>query len=417
MEEKKRMRRTKTMWLGSMVLMGLFAPGMVRADVDPEAELKAISAHVQAEIKDAQDKKVEPDMTALRKEYADMAKTAAKGVDPAKVEPAKAMAWARLFSAAQDPQKMIAAARRFLTSNPEPQPKFNALMTILGGYAQSEDADGIIKTVKEIQPSTPMMAIQLAGTTANDIDTVTDKKGLKPALALLKQVEALVPFDQLKTPQEINAGDSILLEMSSAEAVVLDKMGKRGEALATLEAGKKRLSPKSRFAAGFTSKYNFISLPGSTAPVLKRERGYGAFTSLDAYKGKVVVLDFMAHWCPPCKAAFPDMKKMYDDLHGEGLEVVSITNYYGFFDKEKGLTPDAEFARMEGFVEKYHLTWPVVFGDPSNAENYGVSGIPHFVIIDRTGKVNSITVGYTPELHAKLRKTVESLLSRKVALK
>jgi thiol-disulfide isomerase/thioredoxin len=261
------------------------------------------------------------------------------------------------------------------------------------------------------------MAIQLAGTTANDIDTVTDKKGLKPALALLKQVEALVPFDQLKTPQEINAGDSILLEMSSAEAVVLDKMGKRGEALATLEAGKKRLSPKSRFAAGFTSKYNFISLPGSTAPVLKRERGYGAFTSLDAYKGKVVVLDFMAHWCPPCKAAFPDMKKMYDDLHGEGLEVVSITNYYGFFDKEKGLTPDAEFARMEGFVEKYHLTWPVVFGDPSNAENYGVSGIPHFVIIDRTGKVNSITVGYTPELHAKLRKTVESLLSRKVALK
>ena len=411
------MRRTKTMWLASMVFVGLLAPGVVRADVDPEAELKAITAHVQAEIKDAQDKKLDPDMTALRKEYADKAKEAGKGVDPSKVDPAKGMAWAQLFGAAQEPKKMIAAAERFLTSNPAPQPKFNAQMTILRGYSQAEDANGIIKTVKEIQPSTPMMAMQLAATTTNYLDTVAEKKGSKSALALLKQVEALVPFEQLKTPQELNAGDSIRLEISGARADLLDKDGKRAEALAALEEGKKHLSPKSRYAPAFAAKTTFISLPGTPAPVLKRERGYGEFTSLDAYKGKVVVLDFMAHWCGPCKAAFPDMKKMYDDLHSKGLEVVSITNYYGFFDNERGLKPDAEFAKMEGFVAKYNLTWPVVFGDKSNAENYGVSGIPHFVIIDQTGKVNSISVGYTPELHAKLRKTVESLLNRKVALK
>jgi thiol-disulfide isomerase/thioredoxin len=411
------MRRTKTMWLGSLALLGLLVPGTVRADVDPKAAMDAMFAHYNAAVKEAQDKKIDPDFDALRKEVTDTAKATVKGVDPEKVEPAQGMAWAQLFRLAEEPQKMILSTQRFLTSNPTAPLKFNAQMTLLGAYDDTANADGIVKTIAEIKPDSPKMAIQLASMTTNVINTVADKKGAKAALALLKKVEALVPFDQLKTPQELNSADSVVFGFAGARAEILDKNGKRAQALAALEEGKKHLSPNSRYAKAFVAKTNFITIVGNPAPALKRERGYGEFTGLDAYKGKVVVLDFMAHWCGPCKMAFPDMKKMYNDLHSRGLEVVSVTTYYGFFDKEQKLTPDAEFAKMEGFVAKYGLTWPVVFGDASNSETFGVSGIPHFVIIDQSGKVNSITVGYSPDLHAKLRKTVEDLLNKKVALK
>jgi thiol-disulfide isomerase/thioredoxin len=414
------MRRTKTMWLGSMVLMGLLVPGMVRADVDPEAELSAMRARLQAGIKEAQDKKVTPDTAALLKEYNDKAKEDVKGVDPTMVEPAKGMAWAQLFQIAREPQKMIVAAQRFLTSNPAAEPKFNAQVMILNGYVQAKDADAILKLLPEIKPYSPATSARLAGTMANPnlIETVKDHKGANAALALLKQAEAQVPFDQLKTPQEISSGDSAIYSIAIARADLLDKEGKQPEALATLEEGIKRLSPSSgRLATTLKSKANFIKVVGSPAPPLKRERGYGEFASLDAYKGKVVVLDFMAHWCPPCKASLPEMKKMYNDLHSKGLEVVSVTSYYGYFDQEKNLTPDVEFAKMEGFIAKYGMTWPVIFGDSTNLENYGVSGIPQFVIIDQSGKVSSIVVGYSPQLHAEMRKTIEDLLNKKVALK
>ena len=411
------MRRTKMMWLGPLTLMGLLVPNMVRADVDPEAEYKAIIARYQAGVKEAQDKKVSPDMAALQKEYIAKAKEDVKGVDPTKVEPSKGVAWAQLFSLAQEPKKMALAAERFLASNPMPPQKFNAQMMMLRGFAEAEDADAIVKTIADIKPATPMTAVQLASMTANVVDTVGDKQGTKAAFALLKQVEALVPFDQLKTPQELQAAESVIYGFAGARADLFQKDGKRDEALATLEESRKHLSAGSRYTSALTAKTNFIKVIGSPAPPLKRERGYGEFINLAAYKGKVVVLDFMAHWCPPCKASLPEMKKMYNDLHSKGLEVVSITTYYGYFDQEKGLTPDVEFAKMEGFVAKYGMTWPVVFGDRTNEQNYGVSGIPHFVIIDQTGKVNSITVGYSPDLHAKMRKTIEDLLNKKVALK
>jgi thiol-disulfide isomerase/thioredoxin len=403
-----------------MVLMGLLAPNMVRADVDPEAELTALRTRLQAGVKEAQDKKVTPDTAALLKEYTDRAKEDVKGVDPTMVDPAKGMAWAQLFQIAKEPEKMLLAAERFLTSNPAATPKFNAQIMILNGHVQAKDATAILKLLPEIKAYDAMSAARLAGTMASAslLATVKDAKGDDAVLALLKQAEAQVPFDQLKTPQEISAGDSAIYSITIARADLLSKEAKPTDAVATLEEGMKRLSPSgTRLASTLKSKANFIKVIGSPAPPLKHERGYGEFASLDAYKGKVVVLDFMAHWCPPCKASLPEMKKMYNDLHSKGLEVVSVTSYYGYFETEKGLTPDAEFAKMEGFVAKYGMTWPVIFGDRSNLESYGVSGIPQFVIIDQSGKVSSIVVGYSPALHAELRKSVEDLLNKKIALK
>lgn len=407
------MRSKKMMWLGSMALLGLLAPTIVRADVDPEAELKAMNERISAAIKDARAKQVQPDVAALQKERQEKAKEDVKDVDPTKVEPAKAMAWAQLFGIAQEPKKEIQALDRYLTSSPTPEMKLQAQTMLLGTYDELGDADSMVKVIKEMKPTDPKTAPRTVSITTQALDTVAEKKGVKTALDLLKQVEKQVPFDQL-TPQ---ASDALTFAIADERATLLDKSGKRADAIAALDTAKKHFAPDSQYLKRLTLKGNFITLVGSPAPPLKRDRGYGEFPGLAAYKGKVVVLDFMAHWCPPCKASLPEMKKMYEELHSKGLEVVSVTSFYGFFDQEQKLSADQEFAKMDGFVSKYGMTWPVVFSDNTNAENYGVSGIPQFVIIDQSGKVNSITVGYSPDLHAKMRKTIEDLLAKKVALK
>lgn len=109
------------------------------------------------------------------------------------------------------------------------------------------------------------------------------------------------------------------------------------------------------------------------------------------------------------------MKKMYAELRSKGVEVVAITKYYGYYKAEQKLTPDQEFAKMKDYMEEWELPWPMVFGGQANFDNYGVGGIPHYVVIDQEGKVASYTVGYNEELHNQLRKSVESLLKPAVA--
>ena len=411
------MRTIKMLGSGALLLLSLSMPIRVRADVDPEATLKAMSAHFDAGVQEAKDKNKDPDIEALRKQVADKAKESVKGVDPQKIEPTKGLAWALLFNIADEPRKMIVAAERFLTSNPAPQLKFNAQMTLLDGYLLTEDADAFVKTMQDIKPASPGMAVQIAITAANDIGLVADKKGAKAGLALLKHVEDQVPFDQFLTPRGVQTADRTAFEIANARADLLENDGRHAEAIASLEEGAKHLSPHSAYAPDFASKTALMKMTGAPAPAHKHDRRYGEFPGLEAYKGKVVILDFMAHWCAGCKLALPDLKKLYADLHAKGLEVVSVTGYYGGYGKEKGLTPEAEFAKMAGFIAENGMTWPMIFGDASNAEHYIVNGIPHFVVIDPSGRVNSVTIGYSPALLAKMRQTVESLLGKQASAK
>jgi hypothetical protein len=107
------------------------------------------------------------------------------------------------------------------------------------------------------------------------------------------------------------------------------------------------------------------------------------------------------------------MKKMYRELKEKGLEVVGITQYYGWYGKpDQKMTQDQEFAKLKDYIEEWELPWPLIVGDKSNFDAYGVNGIPQYVVIDRDGKVKSITVGFNEPLHAELRKSVEEALAK-----
>ena len=131
---------------------------------------------------------------------------------------------------------------------------------------------------------------------------------------------------------------------------------------------------------------------------------------VSSLKGKVVVIQFLFTWCPHCQATAQWLSKMKAELGPKGLEVIGVTTYYGYYKDQKNLSPEAEYVANKGHIEEFGLPWPLLFGPRDNFTNFGVSGIPHYVVIGRDGKVASVTVGYNEPLHKQLRTSVEKAL-------
>jgi thiol-disulfide isomerase/thioredoxin/outer membrane lipoprotein-sorting protein len=103
--------------------------------------------------------------------------------------------------------------------------------------------------------------------------------------------------------------------------------------------------------------------------------------SLKALRGKVVLLDFWATWCGPCRMTMPRVAKIHRDYQTKGVEVLSIN---------VGETA----AQAGAYVKKNGYTFTTLLdGNREVAANYQVNGIPTLVVIDRTGKISSYLVG------------------------
>lgn len=117
----------------------------------------------------------------------------------------------------------------------------------------------------------------------------------------------------------------------------------------------------------------------------------------DAYRGKVLVLDFWATNCAPCIAEFPEMKRLYRDFHERGLEVMGIS-----FDETPGI--------VEHFLSRpdQKLPWRIAMNEsPAGkaSQRFRVQTIPALFVVDREGKVAQVDV-----YGRNLRRTVERLL-------
>ena len=113
------------------------------------------------------------------------------------------------------------------------------------------------------------------------------------------------------------------------------------------------------------------------APNFTLPRLDGTNLSLSDYKGRVVLINFWATWCPPCVAEMPDLQAARDEL-------IAISLDRGADAKQK----------VETFVADYGLTFPVVLGNDSVTDQYGgISGIPTSFVVDAAGNIVSKHVG------------------------
>lgn len=138
---------------------------------------------------------------------------------------------------------------------------------------------------------------------------------------------------------------------------------------------------------------------GAPAPEWSLEDFDGKEHALAELRGRVILLDFWATWCGPCRAAMPTMQALHEEFFDKGLTVVGISLY------------EQEDADPKGTFEKLGLTYLGLHHGEAAGEAYGVSGIPHLVLIDRAGRVAFQQVGFDPAEKEELRSLIERLVN------
>jgi thiol-disulfide isomerase/thioredoxin len=117
---------------------------------------------------------------------------------------------------------------------------------------------------------------------------------------------------------------------------------------------------------------------------------------LSSYRGKVVLLDFWATWCDPCREEIPHLVELQQRYGDRGLQII-------------GISMDDSIDPVRPFYQRFHMNYPVVMGTAKTGELYGgVLGLPITFLIDRDGRICAKHIGATDA--AIFEKEIKSLL-------
>jgi thiol-disulfide isomerase/thioredoxin len=119
-------------------------------------------------------------------------------------------------------------------------------------------------------------------------------------------------------------------------------------------------------------------IAGKTFPGFSETDLDGKPLSPAGFKGKVLLIDFWATWCPPCRAELPNVIAIYQKYHAQGFEII-------------GVSLDSDKDKLTSFIKDQNIAWPQYFDGQgwSNklAAKYGVEAIPYTILVDGDGKI------------------------------
>ena len=119
--------------------------------------------------------------------------------------------------------------------------------------------------------------------------------------------------------------------------------------------------------------------------------------TLSELRGNVVLVDFWATWCPPCRRSIPAFINLFNKYYDKGFFVLGIS-------RENSAT-------LEQYRNDNGIPYPILIDDKNVAKEYGVKAIPHIFIIDKKGRISKSQVGFAPEIEAMFDTLVDSLLN------
>ncbi len=140
-----------------------------------------------------------------------------------------------------------------------------------------------------------------------------------------------------------------------------------------------------------------LSAPAQAAPAWELRSVEGRLVKSTEFQGKVVILDFWATWCPPCRKEIPGFVELQKEYRDKGLVVVGVSLDEG--------SPEA----VKAFIGQFGINYPIVMGTPEVVAAFGgVEGIPTTFILDRQGNIAGKHVGYAPK--SDFENTIKKLL-------
>lgn len=132
----------------------------------------------------------------------------------------------------------------------------------------------------------------------------------------------------------------------------------------------------------------------------------GGKVSLEKYRGKVVVMDFWATWCPPCRMAIPVLQGVHNKYAKQGVVVLGVS--------------DEPASVVSPFAKKQGMTYTLA-ADPEAAgpamQRYGVEGIPTLVVIDKKGRVRMYESGFDGRPGVGTKEKLDAVVKKLVAEK
>ena len=138
--------------------------------------------------------------------------------------------------------------------------------------------------------------------------------------------------------------------------------------------------------------------PGAAAPAFQLPSSANTPLALSDLKGQVVLINFWASWCGPCRQEMPVLDQLYRKYKAAGFTLL-------------GVNVEPKSADALGFLKGTPVTFPILFDSDSQVSKlYEVSGMPSTVILDRTGKVRYIHHGYKPGEESEYLDQIRSLM-------
>ena len=127
----------------------------------------------------------------------------------------------------------------------------------------------------------------------------------------------------------------------------------------------------------------------------------GEEMTLTSLKGKVVLLDFWATWCAPCRESIPHLVNLHKNYGEKGLVILGMS-------ADKG---DGDVVRR--FVKSMDIPYPIMITPEEVLRSYGVTALPTTVFIDREGKIREKMIGFNSKIGRQMAERAEELTSEK----
>ena len=146
----------------------------------------------------------------------------------------------------------------------------------------------------------------------------------------------------------------------------------------------------------------FAAQPGEFAPDCKAKLMKNAQAlNLADYNNRVILIDFWATWCPPCKQSMPFLNALRNELHESGFEIIAIN-------------VDEDTQEAKTFLESYPVDYLMAYDSQGDCPaKYDVKAMPSSYFIDRQGKIRYVHLGFRHADETEIRARVMQLLQEK----